>query len=63
MATGQRTKLSWLRSISKMKHRPKADRPLDENYKYSDFAILVRANDHAIPFQRALERQKIPSQF
>jgi len=33
------------------------------NYKYNDFAILVRANDHATPFQRALERMKIPHQF
>jgi DNA helicase-2/ATP-dependent DNA helicase PcrA len=30
---------------------------------YNDFAILVRANDHALPFQKALERLKIPSQF
>ncbi len=30
---------------------------------YNDFAILVRANDHAVPFQRALERAKIPYQF
>lgn len=30
---------------------------------YNDFAILVRANDHAIPFQRALERAHIPHQF
>jgi DNA helicase II / ATP-dependent DNA helicase PcrA len=33
------------------------------NYKYNDFAILVRANDHAVPFQRALERRRIPYQF
>ncbi len=33
------------------------------NYKYSDFAILVRANDHATPFQRSLERRRIPYQF
>lgn len=30
---------------------------------YNDFAILVRANDHATPFVRALERLKIPTQF
>ncbi len=30
---------------------------------FNDFAILVRANDHALPFQKVLERQKIPSQF
>lgn len=30
---------------------------------YNHYAILVRANDHAIPFQRALERARIPYQF
>ncbi|HSA84423.1 MAG TPA: UvrD-helicase domain-containing protein, partial [Patescibacteria group bacterium] len=30
---------------------------------YNDFAILVRANDHATPFMRSLERLKIPYQF
>ena len=30
---------------------------------YKDFAILVRANDHAIPFQRVLDRMRIPYQF
>jgi len=30
---------------------------------YNDFAILVRANDHSMPFQRALERLHIPYQF
>ncbi len=30
---------------------------------YNDFAILVRANDHSVPFQRALERLNIPYQF
>ena len=30
---------------------------------YNDYAILVRANDHATPFQRALERSRIPYQF
>ncbi|MEK7571065.1 MAG: ATP-dependent DNA helicase [Patescibacteria group bacterium] len=33
------------------------------NRLYNDFAILVRANDHATPFQRALERVHIPFQF
>lgn len=33
------------------------------NYNYNDFAILVRANDHAMPFTRALEHAKIPFQF
>jgi DNA helicase-2/ATP-dependent DNA helicase PcrA len=30
---------------------------------YNEFAILVRANDHSTPFQRALERAHIPYQF
>ena len=33
------------------------------NRPYNDFAILVRANDHSIPFQRSLERLHIPYQF
>lgn len=33
------------------------------NRPYNEFAILVRANDHATPFQRALERMHIPYQF
>ena len=33
------------------------------NRPYNEFAILVRANDHAVPFQRALDRLKIPFQF
>ncbi|MCL4417016.1 MAG: ATP-dependent helicase [Actinobacteria bacterium] len=32
-------------------------------YKFSDFAILVRANDHSQPFTRAFERANIPFQF
>lgn len=32
-------------------------------YQFSDIAILVRANDHAQPFTRALERHRIPYQF
>lgn len=34
-----------------------------KKYAYKDFAILVRANDHAQPFMRALERARIPFQF
>ncbi len=33
------------------------------NLKYNDFALLVRANDHALPFQKAFERKRIPYQF
>jgi len=32
-------------------------------YKYSDIAILVRANNHSDPFTRELDRQGIPNQF
>jgi len=35
----------------------------NDDSSYSDFAILVRANDTAIPFVRALERANIPYQF
>ncbi len=35
----------------------------EKNYDYKDIAILVRANDHAENFVRALERKKIPYQF
>ncbi|MGA2911143.1 MAG: ATP-dependent DNA helicase [Candidatus Levyibacteriota bacterium] len=34
-----------------------------KKYAYRDFAILVRANDHAESFGRALERARIPYQF
>lgn len=34
-----------------------------ENYKYSDFAILVRANNHADPFVKELDHKGIPNQF
>lgn len=30
---------------------------------FSDFAILVRANDYALPFVKEMERKKIPHQF
>ncbi len=34
-----------------------------QGYKYLDFAILLRANDHASPITTALFRHKIPFQF
>lgn len=34
-----------------------------KSYEWSDFAILVRANNHAEPFVRALARAGIPYQF
>lgn len=36
---------------------------LKNQYQYSDFAILVRANNHADSFIRALSRLNIPYQF
>ena len=35
----------------------------DEKYSWSDFAILVRANNHSEPIMRALSRYGIPYQF
>ncbi len=35
----------------------------DKDAVYNDFAILVRANDSAIPFIKALERADLPYQF
>jgi DNA helicase-2/ATP-dependent DNA helicase PcrA len=35
----------------------------DKKYAWKDFAILVRANNHAEPFVRALLRHSIPFQF
>ena len=35
----------------------------NQNLQYNDFAILVRANDHALVFQKAMDRKKIPYQF
>ncbi|MCX6721652.1 MAG: UvrD-helicase domain-containing protein, partial [Candidatus Staskawiczbacteria bacterium] len=35
----------------------------DKEATYNDFAILVRANDSAIPFIKALERANLPYQF
>ncbi len=35
----------------------------NESLRFNDFAILVRANDHAQPFARELRRQGVPYQF
>ncbi len=35
----------------------------EEKYDFRDFAILVRANNHAEPFGRALSRKGLPFQF
>ncbi|HLD25210.1 MAG TPA: ATP-dependent DNA helicase [Patescibacteria group bacterium] len=39
------------------------DRGQKPKYQWKDFAILVRANNHAEPFSRALARHDIPFQF
>ncbi|EKE13892.1 MAG: hypothetical protein ACD_12C00767G0008, partial [uncultured bacterium] len=36
---------------------------LSKSYKYSDYAILVRANNHSEPFVKSLSRAGIPFQF
>ncbi len=41
----------------------KAIQRLSKKYDYKDFAILVRANNHAQPITAALSRNKIPFQF
>jgi len=38
-------------------------RAMKSKRQFADFAILVRANDHAWPFQRSLSRMGIPYQF
>ncbi|MEJ2347956.1 MAG: ATP-dependent DNA helicase, partial [Patescibacteria group bacterium] len=35
----------------------------NEKYDYKDFAVLVRANNHADPFTRAFSRHGLPHQF
>lgn len=35
----------------------------EPKFRWKDFAILVRANNHSLPFTRALERNGIPYQF
>jgi DNA helicase-2/ATP-dependent DNA helicase PcrA len=34
-----------------------------KKYSFKDFAILVRANDHALPFMHTCDRMRIPYQF
>ncbi len=44
-------------------HISKEITKLSKTYKYSDFAILVRANNHSEPFVKSLSRAGIPFQF
>ncbi len=43
--------------------RIKQEKSENKNLNWSDFAILVRANNHARPFIRALSRLGVPYQF
>ena len=40
-----------------------AEKISSDDFRYGDVAILVRANDHAEPFLKALDRLGIPNQF
>ncbi len=48
------------RQVKSQKSKVKSD---GTGYEWKDFAILVRANNHAEPFVRALSRAGIPYQF
>lgn len=48
------------REVKSQKSKVQSD---DAQYNWNDFAILVRANNHAEPFTRALSRAGIPYQF
>jgi len=50
-----------VKEIQNLKSRIQNDRK--KLYEWKDFAILVRANNHAEPFVRALARSGIPYQF
>lgn len=49
------------KEISALHERVKSEK--DTRYEWKDMAILVRANNHAEPFVRALMRHGIPYQF
>ncbi len=51
------------RADDEAEHVTKKITELVTTYRYSDIAILVRANDHAQPFIRSLTRAGIPFQF
>ncbi|MBU1327192.1 ATP-dependent helicase [Patescibacteria group bacterium] len=48
------------KQVKSLKSKVKSD---GTEYEWKDFAILVRANNHAEPFVRALSRAGIPYQF
>jgi len=51
-------------SVAKEIHRiRKQEKSGSKKYAWKDFAVLVRANNHAEPFTRALMRHGIPYQF
>lgn len=49
--------------VEKIKALKKKSEEDGNAYQWQDFAILVRANNHADPFTRALHRSGIPYQF
>ncbi len=57
----------WERSVDEeaeaVVRQIKKTKDQEANGSWNDFAILVRSNDTAHPFVRALEQQKIPYQF
>lgn len=69
MANGQRLKseIEFIHTITGQEEAEKVSniviQLINEGYEYKDFAILVRANNHAESFIREFERQGIPHQF
>lgn len=52
--------------VNQDNQKSKTDQPINrstDQLEYRDVAILVRANNHADPFTRALQRKGIPYQF
>jgi len=49
--------------VKKIAELKKKDNPPTGGTSYNDFAILVRANDTAVPFIRELEKAGLPYQF
>lgn len=50
-------------TAKKIKYLHDLEDKTKQQYKWCDFAILVRANNHSLPFTRALSRFGIPYQF
>ncbi|OGG08120.1 hypothetical protein A3D05_05270 [Candidatus Gottesmanbacteria bacterium RIFCSPHIGHO2_02_FULL_40_24] len=54
---------SIARKIVQIKKQAEIQESDDKKYKWSDFAVLVRANQHSVPFTSAFRRLNIPFQF